>query len=45
MSAISHVAHRNVDWRLFFRLVIPGMIGGVFGAYVLTTIDASARPN
>ena len=29
VSGISHVAHRNVDWRLFFRIVIPGVIGGV----------------
>src|SRR3954471_5207487 len=29
VSAISHVAHRNVDWRLFVRLVLPGVIGGV----------------
>jgi uncharacterized membrane protein YfcA len=27
-SGISHTLHRNVDWRLFRRLVIPGMIGG-----------------
>ena len=33
---ISHVAHRNVDWRLFFRIAIPGVIGGILGAYVLT---------
>ena len=45
VSAISHVAHRNVDWRLFFRLAIPGMIAGILGAYMLTTIDAStAKP-
>ena len=45
VSGISHVAHRNVDWRLFFRLVIPGVIGGVLGAYVLTSIDAGmAKP-
>jgi uncharacterized membrane protein YfcA len=44
-SGISHVLHRNVNWRLFARLVIPGMIGGVFGAYILSSIDASvARP-
>jgi uncharacterized membrane protein YfcA len=44
-SGISHVAHRNVDWRLFFRLAIPGVIGGILGAYVLSNIDASiARP-
>jgi uncharacterized protein len=45
VSGISHTIHRNVDWRLFFRLVIPGVIGGVLGAYVLTAVDASvAKP-
>ncbi|WP_309661159.1 sulfite exporter TauE/SafE family protein [Sphingomonas sp.] len=45
VSGISHIAHGNVDWRLFFRIVIPGVIGGVLGAYVLTRIDAStAKP-
>jgi uncharacterized membrane protein YfcA len=45
VSGISHAAHRNVDWRLFMRLVIPGVIGGVLGAYVLTMIPAqTARP-
>ena len=45
VSAISHVAHGNVDWRLFFRLVIPGVIGGVLGAYVLSNVAAeTARP-
>lgn len=44
-SGISHVLHKNVDWKLFSRLAIPGVIGGVTGAYVLTSIDASvARP-
>jgi len=44
-SGISHALHRNVDWKLFARLVIPGVIGGVLGAYVLSNIDASvARP-
>jgi uncharacterized protein len=45
VSGISHVLHKNVDWRLFSRLVIPGVIGGVLGAYVLTEISADvARP-
>ena len=35
VSGISHVAHRNVDWRLFFRIAFPGVIGGVIGAYLL----------
>ena len=40
VSGISHIAHRNIDWNLFARLAIPGVIGGVLGAYVLTQIDA-----
>ncbi|MEK6636460.1 MAG: sulfite exporter TauE/SafE family protein [Pseudomonadota bacterium] len=44
-SGISHVLHKNVDWKLFSRLAIPGIIGGVLGAYVLTNIDAAvAKP-
>jgi len=44
-SGISHVIHRNVDWWLFVRLVGPGVIGGVLGAYVLINLDASVtRP-
>lgn len=44
-SGASHVWHRNVDWSLFRRLVLPGMAGGAFGAYVLSNIDAGvARP-
>lgn len=45
VSGISHTLHKNVDWRLFARLVIPGMAGGVLGAYVLTEIHGeTARP-
>ncbi|HYE44706.1 MAG TPA: sulfite exporter TauE/SafE family protein [Caulobacter sp.] len=40
-SAGSHVAHRNVNWRMFFPLAIAGMIGGVIGAFVLTSIDGN----
>jgi uncharacterized membrane protein YfcA len=44
-SGISHIVHRNVDWKMFGRLVIPALIGGVLGAYVLTAISAEkARP-
>ena len=45
VSGISHVAHGNVDWRLFFRIAIPGILGGMTGAYVLTQISAEvAKP-
>ncbi|MCU0947268.1 MAG: sulfite exporter TauE/SafE family protein [Porphyrobacter sp.] len=44
-SGASHIAHRNVDWGLFRRLVPFGVLGGVTGAYLLSNIDASAaRP-
>jgi len=41
-SGASHIWHRNVDWGLFWRLVPFGVVGGVAGAYVLSSIDASA---
>jgi len=45
VSGLSHAAFRNIDWRLFARLVVPGVIGGVLGAYALTQIPADiARP-
>jgi uncharacterized protein len=40
VSGISHLLHRNIDGKLFLRLVIPGVIGGVTGAYVLSNLDA-----
>ncbi|HWK41564.1 MAG TPA: sulfite exporter TauE/SafE family protein [Croceibacterium sp.] len=45
VSGISHAIHRNINWKLFFRLLIPGVIGGILGAYVLSSLDASiTRP-
>lgn len=38
-SGASHLRFGNVDKKLFWRLVLPGVIGGVAGAYVLTSID------
>ncbi len=40
-SAASHIAHRNVDWRLFRRLTPVGVAGGLVGTYILTTFDGS----
>ncbi|RXR29064.1 sulfite exporter TauE/SafE family protein [Sphingobium fluviale] len=42
ISGLSHIYHRNVDWRLFARLAVPGIIGGVAGAYLLSNVDSSA---
>ncbi len=45
VSGISHALHKNVNWKLFLRLMIPGVIGGALGAYVLSNIHAStAKP-
>ncbi len=45
VSGISHALHKNVNWKLFWRLVLPGIAGGVTGAYILSTLDASVtRP-
>jgi uncharacterized protein len=41
VSGISHTLHRNVQWRMFFRLMIPGVLGGVAGAYLLSNVDAT----
>jgi uncharacterized protein len=44
-SAVSHIVHGNVDWRIFRRLCIFGSIGGVIGAFVITQLSGSAiRP-
>ena len=39
-SGISHLLHGNIDKVLFFKLLIPGMVGGILGAYVLTSLDS-----
>lgn len=39
-SGLSHWRMGNVDMRLFKKLVIPGVIGAVLGAYILTTFPA-----
>ncbi|MCK4482561.1 sulfite exporter TauE/SafE family protein, partial [Candidatus Bathyarchaeota archaeon] len=37
-SGLSHLKLKNVDKSLFKRLLIPGMIGGALGAYILTSV-------
>jgi uncharacterized protein len=39
VSGISHLKMGNVNKKLFFSLVIPGMIGGLLGAFVLSNLD------
>jgi len=35
VSSVSHAWFKNIDRRIFFSLVVPGVIGGVIGASVL----------
>ncbi len=44
-SGVSHLVAGNVDKRLFLRLALPGAVGGIVGAYVLTQLPGEAiRP-
>lgn len=42
VSGASHGMLGNVDRKLLVRLAIPGVVGGVIGAYVLTQLDGDA---
>src|SRR5690606_24231371 len=45
ISGISHARFGNVDRKLFLRLLIPGIIGGLLGAILVTQIDGKTlRP-
>ncbi|WP_040489951.1 sulfite exporter TauE/SafE family protein [Fulvimarina pelagi] len=44
-SGTAHALNRNIDWKLFWRLVPFGVLGGVVGTYVLTSFSGSvAKP-
>jgi uncharacterized membrane protein YfcA len=38
VSGVSHFKFGNIDKNIFLRLLIPGVIGGVLGAYILTEL-------
>jgi uncharacterized protein len=38
-SGISHWKMGNVDWKLAKKLLIPGVIGSIVGAYILSSLD------
>jgi uncharacterized membrane protein YfcA len=45
IGGLSHLYHRNIDGRLFWRLVVPALLGGFIGVNLITRIDgASFRP-
>ncbi|MCR3718327.1 MULTISPECIES: sulfite exporter TauE/SafE family protein [Prauserella salsuginis group] len=41
-SGLSHWKMRNVDWRVVATLALPGAVGAVLGAYVLTSLATSS---
>lgn len=43
-SGLSHIKLRNVDKSLFLHLAIPGVIGGVIGAWFLYSIGDALEP-
>lgn len=44
-SGVSHILHRNIDWKLCLRLGIAGIIGGVVGVTFLVRLPVElARP-
>ena len=42
VSGVSHVKLGNVNKKLFLSLLIPGIIGVLLGAYVITNVDGKA---
>ncbi|WP_199553703.1 sulfite exporter TauE/SafE family protein [Sandaracinobacteroides hominis] len=36
ISGLSHALAGNVDWRLFWKLALPGVLGAIAGAWLLT---------
>jgi hypothetical protein len=41
VSGISHWRLGNINWKLVRILLIPGVIGGIAGAYLLTSVDGN----
>ncbi|TET40845.1 MAG: sulfite exporter TauE/SafE family protein [Elusimicrobia bacterium] len=38
VSGLAHLRFGNVDKKLFKKLLLPGIIGGILGAYILTVV-------
>lgn len=41
VSGFSHWKLDNIDWGLVKKLALPGVLGGIAGAYLLTSIDGN----
>ncbi|MFZ6800705.1 sulfite exporter TauE/SafE family protein [Undibacterium sp. Di24W] len=42
ISGVAHLKMGNVNKKLFFGLLVPGIIGALVGTYILSTIDGKA---
>ena len=42
VSGVSHIKLGNVNKNLFLRLLVPGMIGAIAGAWLLSSVDGDA---
>lgn len=40
-SGLSHWKFKNIDWAMFKKLTLAGVIGGILGAYILTSVDGN----
>lgn len=38
-SGVAHFKARNIDWLMLKKILFPGMIGGLIGAYIITIIQ------
>jgi len=38
-SGLAHAFQRNIDWLLFVRLAVPGIIGGLLGVWLLSVAN------
>lgn len=43
-SGLSHLRFKNVDKHILWRLMIPGVVGGVLGAWFLSSIGDTLEP-
>lgn len=43
-SGLAHIRFKNVEWSVLWKLMVPGVVGGVVGAWVLTSIGDTLEP-
>jgi uncharacterized membrane protein YfcA len=39
LSGVSHFSFGNINWFLVKRLIIPGVLGAIIGAYILSSVE------